>query len=93
MTKQPPMFLTIPTPMYSPQLRGVQAARGPYALGPLGYNMRIRFSKVDGDRIDAVCQDLGLKKTEYIRWCAVEVARALHGKRLKLVEVDEDNED
>lgn len=75
--KQFPANVTIPTPMHTPLLRGVQA-RGPHALGPLGSNMRVRISRVDNDLITGVADKLGMKRAEYIRWCAVEVAKALN---------------
>lgn len=77
--KQFPTTVTIPTPMHTPLLRGVQA-RGPYALGPLGHNLRVRVSKIDGDQIDRAVAQLGMKRAEYLRWCAVEVAKTLLGE-------------
>lgn len=63
--------------MHSPRLRGVQAARGPHALGPLGANLRVRVSKVDNDLLQEVADDLGMKKAEFVRWCSVRVAKQL----------------
>lgn len=74
--KQYPDTVTIRTPMHTPMLRGPQA-RGPHALGPLGANLRVRLSRVDHDMIVRVAEDLGMKKAEFIRWCAVEVAKQL----------------
>lgn len=77
--KQFPQQVTIPTPMHTPLLRGAQA-RGPHALGPLGANLRVRVSKVDNEIITDVVKQLGMKRAEFIRWCAVEVARQLQSK-------------
>ena len=74
--KQFPSHVTIPTPMHTPLLRGAQA-RGPHALGPLGANLRVRISRVDNDLITECADTLGMKRAEFIRWCAVEVARTL----------------
>ena len=74
--KQFPSTVTIPTPMHTPLVRGVQA-RGPHALGPLGANMRVRISRIDNDLISVTATKLGMKRAEYIRWCSVEVAKAL----------------
>ena len=76
MTKQFPTSVTIPTPMHTPLLRGVQA-RGPHAMGPLGANVRVRISRVDHDLVESTAEALGMKKAEFVRWCAVEVAREL----------------
>lgn len=76
--RQFPTKITIATPMYTPMLRGVQAARGPYALGPLGANLRVRISRVDYNLIHAYADQLGMKPAAFVRWCAVEVAKALH---------------
>lgn len=74
--KQFPEHVTIPTPMYTPLLRGVQA-RGPYALGPLGANLRVRVSRVDHELIERIAEELGMKPAAFVRWCAVEVAKQL----------------
>lgn len=80
--RQFPTHVTIPTPMYTPLLRGVQA-RGPHAMGPLGANVRVRISKVDYEMITAVSFELNMKPAAFVRWCAVEVAKQLDtGKRL-----------
>ena len=71
--KQYPPTVTIPTPMHTPLLRGVQA-RGPHALGPLGANIRVRISRVDHNMITKLCNELGMKPAEFVRWCAVHVA-------------------
>lgn len=77
--KQFPLDVTIRTPMHTPKLRGHHAtARGPYALGPLCSNVRLRISKVDNDLIEGVCHELGMNRAEFVRWCAVEVAKTLH---------------
>lgn len=76
MAKQFPTHVTIPTPMHTPLMRGVQA-RGPHALGPLGDNVRVRISRADMDIIMEVAEQLGMKKAEFVRWCAIEVARQL----------------
>lgn len=78
MTKeyQFPTHVTIPTPMYTSMPRGVNA-RGPYALGPLGANMRVRVSKVDYQDIQAMAELLHMKPATFMRWCAVETVRAL----------------
>lgn len=78
--QQYPMHVTILTPMHSPRLRGVQAARGPHALGPLGANLRVRVSRQDNDMLQEIADALGMKKAEFIRWCAVEVAKQLTRK-------------
>lgn len=74
--KQYPDHITIPTPMYTPMLRGTQA-RGPYALGPLGANLRVRVSRQDYDIVTRVSDELGMKPAAFVRWCAVEVAKVL----------------
>jgi hypothetical protein len=75
--RQFPPKITISTPMYTPMLRGVQAARGPYALGPLGANLRVRVSRLDYQDIVNWSDQLGMKPAAFVRWCAVEVAHAL----------------
>lgn len=75
--RQFPPKITIATPMYTPMLRGVQAARGPYALGPLGANLRVRVSRVDYNMIARCADELGMKPAAFVRWCAVEVAKEL----------------
>lgn len=79
MSKQFPPSVTIPTPMHTPLVRGVQA-RGPHALGPLGENLRVRVSRVDNDMIMQIADELGMKPAAFVRWCAVEVAKQLHTK-------------
>ena len=74
--KQFPTHVTIPTPMHTPLLRGTQA-RGPHALGPLGQNLRVRISRVDDEIVQDIADQLGMKKAEFVRWCAVEVAKQL----------------
>lgn len=76
--KQFPLTLTIPTPMHTVRLRGVQANRGPYALGPLSANLRTRISRVDIGVIDEACEALGMTRAEFTRWCAVEVAKVIN---------------
>lgn len=68
--------------MHTPLLRGVQA-RGPHALGPLGENLRVRISRVDHDLVMQVAEELGMKKAEFCRWCAVEAARQLQSDTLR----------
>lgn len=74
--QQFPTHVTIPTPMHTPLQRGAQA-RGPHALGPLGSNLRVRISRVDKDIIKDVVKKLGMNDAEFIRWCAIEVAKQL----------------
>lgn len=75
--RQFPAKITIVTPMYTPLLRGAQAARGPYALGPLGANLRVRVSRLDYELIVRFADELGMKPASFVRWCAVEVAKQL----------------
>lgn len=75
--KQYPDTVTIRTPMHTPLLRGAQAARGPHAMGPLGDNIRVRMSKQDRELVEYMCAQLGMKKAEFVRWCALEVAQQL----------------
>lgn len=76
--RQFPPTITIVTPMYTPMLRGVQAARGPYALGPLGANVRVRVSRLDYNEIVRCANALSMKPAAFVRWCAVEVAKQLN---------------
>jgi hypothetical protein len=76
--RQFPPKITITTPMYTPMLRGVQASRGPYALGPLGANLRVRVSRLDYQEIVECSDALGMKPAAFVRWCAVEVAKQLN---------------
>ena len=77
--KQFPATVTIPTPMHTPRVRGVQA-HGPHALGVLGENIRVRVNAVDHADIVVLCEMLGMTTSEFMRWCAVEVARRLLNK-------------
>ena len=74
--KQFPMKVTINTPMHTPRLRGKQA-HGPFAMGSLGENLRVRVNRIDGDRIGRIAVALGMTRAEFARWCAVEVAAQL----------------
>lgn len=71
-----PDKLTILTPMPTVLPRGVQA-KGPFACGPLGENLSVRVSQEDNRIIIAACNVLGMKRAEFIRWCAVHTAREL----------------
>lgn len=77
--KQYPMTITINTPMHTPRLRGLQA-HGPYALGALGDNIRVRVSRVDREIIERVARDLGMNKAELARWCTLAVVMKLDGQ-------------
>ena len=76
--QQTPLTVTIPAPMHSPRARGMQALRGPHARGTLGDNIRTRVSREERKLIEDVCVRLGMSKAEFMRWCAVHVAEALH---------------
>lgn len=75
--RQYPDTVTIRTPMHTPRLRGNQAHMGPYALGALGDNIRMRISRVDREIIERVCAELGMQKAEFARWCTLAVAQAI----------------
>lgn len=83
-SKQFPMTVTIPTPMHTPRLRGVQAQeaarRGPHAMGPLGANIRVRMSAVDYADIVTISDGLGMAPAEYMRWCGIHVMQKLLGE-------------
>lgn len=65
------VFVTVLAPMHSPRARGI------YASGNLGDNVRVRMSLEDRKLIERHANTRGMSKAEFMRWCAVNVAKEL----------------
>jgi hypothetical protein len=69
--KQIPDTLTIPSPMPTPRARGI------YATGSMGSNVKTRLSHIDTEKIDEAAGLLGMTRADFIRWCAVKTAEKI----------------
>lgn len=72
--------LTIPYPSYIPRARGI------HAVAKFGTQLIAKVSKADFDLVDEAAAKTGVKRAEFVRWCAVQTAREV----LKHVEPEPD---
>lgn len=70
--RDPIQFITIPTPMYQPHLRGRSAP-----AGILATLLKVSFAADDVDLVKSEAKRLGITTNAFIRWCAIYVAREL----------------
>lgn len=65
--------VTIPIPALIPTGRGVSST---YPLYPVSFRMSIEEEQL----VEQQARALNLSKSNFVRWCAVHVARALAGR-------------
>lgn len=45
--------------------------------------MRVRLNRIDSLLVMEMAASVGMKRAEFIRWCTVEVARAMQSQQIK----------
>lgn len=72
------LTVTIPLPNYIPRARGIYGT-----ASKMAGNIRVRVSEMDAELIDEVIEPLGMKRSSFIRFCAVKVAEELKKRQEK----------
>jgi hypothetical protein len=80
MTRPYPLKLTIPVPSLFERGKGIDATT-------VGDNIRVRLTLPEKEEILKAVAELGVTKSQYLRWCGLYVSRAL------FKELDDDKND